>query len=332
MALGPRVKLLGWCCAVWFVSGGACRSANRSAPAPGNATPPAPAPIVLARTAPDPPAPDLGDPRQQFLVHAQSGEIALRSRATRASRVLAKHADTVFYHPSLELVWFLDGDRLSVIDLRAPGTPPVTVARGATTVGHFSISRPPNSVETEDGCDVPYISLDWTEKPKVEIFLTEAPNLRIEDAAWLHSQLARPARADGKRQEFSKRRVRLPAKVLDCADKADCGTTVPFGARGLDLVRVLDKPGGDCIERACLLRDRRTHLFASPLQTEVWGSAETTRKGTCGLFLFDQAGTAFLVGNHLCLPGHPCEDLGAHALGWLVPGDTVGAPGNFAEP
>ncbi len=276
--------------------------------------------------------PDLGDPAQQFLVHAPSGEIRLRSRATSASRLIAKHANTALYHASLGLVWFLDGDRLGVVDLRKPGSAPVVVARGAPTVGHISIVHPPNSIETEDGCDVPYLSLDWTETPKVEAFLTEAPNLHVEGAAWLQAQFARPAPVVGKRRNFSKPVTRLPPRLLDCEDRTACGQTAPLGARGLSLVRVLEKPGGDCVQRACLLWNPSTRLFASIPRIETWGSAETTPRGTCGPLMFDQAQRAFLVDQYLCGPDHGCENLSAHTLGWLVPGDTVGAPGNFAMP
>jgi hypothetical protein len=95
-------------------------------------------------------------------------------------------------------------------------------------------------------------------------------------------------------------------------------------------VRVLEKPGGDCVQRACLLHDPRTRLFASVPKIETWGPAEATRKGTCGPLMFDKGKTSFLVDHYLCTPGKACDDLGAHALGWLVPGDVVGAPGAFA--
>jgi hypothetical protein len=320
----------GW---LWVAAGlagaGACRSTERKTTAPSASV--AAVDASAPRAAPATEA-DLGDPAQQFLVHAPTGEIWLRSRATGATRLLAKHADTALYHPSLELVWFLDGDRLSVADLRKPGSAPVAIARGAPAVGHLSIVHPPSSVETEDGCDVPYLSLDWTETPKVEAFLTEAPGLHIEDAGWLRAQLARPSRAVAERRDFSKPVVRVPPKLLDCESKQACGQTVPIGAGGLSLVRVLEKPGGDCIQRACLLWDPRARLFASVPKIETWGAADATAKGTCGPLMLDKTRASFLVEHYLCSIGHGCEDLKVRALGWLVPGERAGAPGNFAGP
>jgi hypothetical protein len=314
-----------WCAWVLLAVGAtACRGGGRRETAP-----PTPA-VGGAAAAIAPRAPlDLGDPTQQFLVHAAGGAIELRSRVTRASRQVAAHADTALYHPSLALVWLIDGDRLSVVDLRVPGAAPVVVARGVPAVGHLSISHPPQSAETEDGCDVPYLSLDWAEPAKIEAVLTQAPDLRIENPAWLHAQLARPARVAGKRRAFTSERVRLPPKLLDCEDKQACGASVAFGTRGLSLVRVLEKPGGDCVQRACLLRDPRTRLFATPAQAEVWAPPEITPRGTCGPFLFDETATAYLAGHQLCAPDRGCQDLKGNALGWLVPGDTVGAPGAF---
>lgn len=103
-------------------------------------------------------------------------------------------------------------------------------------------------------------------------------------------------------------------------------------ARGPALVRVLEKPGGDCVQRACLLWDPRGRLFTSVPKIETWAPAEATPKGTCGPLMLDKTKDAFLVDHYLCTPGKGCDDLGAHALGWLVPGDVVGAPGNFAAP
>jgi hypothetical protein len=278
----------------------------------------------------EPAPPDFGDPSQQFLVHAQSGEILLRSQSSTATRVLAAHADDALYHAALELVWFKDDDQLSVIDLRAPGAPAVVIARGmACCGGHLSIIHPDAPVSTDDDCDVPSVWLHWNEKPTIEAIDSDGPELRIVNGAWLRSQLGRPVRSVGERRDFGDPRIHLPHDLLDCEDEELCGTTVPFGARGLQVVTVLQKMGGDCWQRACLLRDPRTKLFATPPNADRWGPASKTKIGSCGRFMFDRTQTTFLLQNQLCVPEHPCEELGGWALGWLVPGDTVGAPGDF---
>jgi hypothetical protein len=331
VALGSQLKFVGLLCALWLA--GSCHPSGVRTPSPTVQ----PATSALARGNADaaqrpgtqPTSPDLGDPSQQFIVHLQSGEIALRSRSGTAVRVLAPHADEALYHAALELIWFVDGDRLSVIDLRVLDTPPVIIALGLSCCGgHLSIIHPSVSARTDDDCDVPSVWLHWDETPTIEATDpdADAADLRIVNAAWLVSQLTRPARPAGERRRFAEPRVRLPKKRLDCEDQAFCGATVPFGARGLLLVTVLQKMGGDCWQRGCLLRDPRTKLFSTPPDADTWGPADKTNSGTCGIFLFDRTQTSFLVQNQLCVAEHACQDLGGWALGWLVPGDAVGAP------
>jgi len=306
---------------------------------PGGAAPPraapAPAPAVVATptaVVTQPPEPDLGDPVGQFLVHAESGPIELRSRASDAKQILAPHADAVLYQAALELVWFRDEDRLGVIDLREPNAPPIVIARGMPSANHIAIEHGATSVETEDGCDVPGVALEWSATPSIEGENADAPELRIDDGGWLRAQVARTARKTGdRRDEFDSPRVRLPAKLLDCEEKEACGQTLAFGARGLQLVRVLERMGGDCWQRACLLRDPSTDTFASPSHLDTWGAPNATSRGTCGPFLFDQAQTSFLRARQLCGPDGACNDLGGRGVGWRVPGDSVGVAGTFAE-
>jgi hypothetical protein len=276
-----------------------------------------------------PTAANLGDPAQQFIVLKHSGEIVLRSIESTATRTLAPHADDALYHATLELVWFKDGDRLSVIDLRALGMPPVVIALGMESVeGKLSIAHGPLSAETEDGCDVPLLTLNWTEKPTIEMGDpdADAENLRIVNAAWLQKELSRPARQQVTRRRFGQPHLPLPKSLMRCEDSSECDATTSFGARGLQLVQVSQKMGGDCWRRGCLVRDPQRDLFATPPHVDTWGTAEKTKPGSCGLYLFDRDQTAYLVGRELCVPGHDCQNLDGWALGWRVPGDAVGAP------
>lgn len=99
----------------------------------------------------------------------------------------------------------------------------------------------------------------------------------------------------------------------------------------MQLVRVLDEMGGDCWERACLLRDPHTKQFTTPLSANVRASPEAARPGPCGVYLFDAANTSFLVENKLCAGEEPCAELEGSAVGWLVPGPMVGQPGTISE-
>jgi hypothetical protein len=318
----------------WIGSAGsACDHA--AVPAARSAT----APQAVARRSRDAPsAPsadssavvaDLGPQTQQFLVHAASGAIELRSYSSNGSRALVPHADAALYDATLELIWFLYEGTLSVLDLRAPESAPTVIATGIPdVVSRFSIARSGDLAETEDDCDLDAISLEWSESPTISLAFANAPKLRIDNTAWLRAQFNRKARDAGTRREFSEHRIALPSKLLHCEEKEFCGTTVGFGTQGLELVRLIDKSGGDCMHRGCVLRDARTRLFATPPQADQWGPAETTKPGPCGLFMFDQSQTRFLVADSRCSSGEGCRDLGGgHAMGWLVPGDTVGAPG-----
>lgn len=289
----------------------------------GSETPPAAAAPVEPLA---PPAPD-GDPARQFLVHMDTGELTLRTRGSTRVTVLAPHADGALYDPGLELVWYRDKDVLRVLDLRAMGTPPVAVVRDVPQVNRFSIERADHLVETEDNCDLPEISVHWTEAPAAEALLSQLPSLPIVDAHWLRTQLARPVRATGARRELAEPTVRLPKKRMRCEDAEACGATARFGARGWRLVQTRQQMGGDCWHRACLLQDPQTGRFATPPHADRWSSAADAQSGPCGLYLFDREQTSFLVGDMLCEAGQPCVDLGGRGLGWRVPGDVVGSPG-----
>jgi hypothetical protein len=279
-----------------------------------------------------PALPDLGERAQLFLVHRESREIALRSLSSDAMHVLVPHADGALYQPELELIWFRDGERFGVIDLRKPVEGPVMLARGMPSEDRFRIERGSERVRTSDGCDLPYVSLTWSEAPVLEAFLSEAPELRIEGGAWLAAELARPARAVGQDHALSGAKLKLPKKAAQCERPVACGASGAFGDGGKLLVLVREELGGDCIDRACLLYDPGTERFATPPKAEAWGAAQATAPGSCGPYLFDRTQRWFLVDHRLCSLEQGCRDVGGESLGWLVPGDSVGVPGSADMP
>jgi hypothetical protein len=268
---------------------------------------------------------ELGPLAGQYLVRT-SGAIVLRGHKSQASRVLVPRVRGALYDPALELLWFIDDDLLRVLDLRDLPSAPITIASNVPwRVSRLSIEHPSNLAETEDGCDLDALSLEWTPTPKAYVADPNAPQPRIENRAWMEAQRTRPPRATGKRLEFEDARVKLPRALMHCEEPERCGAMVPFGA--LQLVMTAEKMGGDCMHRGCLLLDSATGRFAQPAEVAAWHTLKGAPVGTCGLFMFNRAGTTFLVGNKLCGTGEACRELEGHALGWMVPGDIVGAPG-----
>lgn len=323
MALGLRLK--SGLRATLLVATIACAGTpQRATP---TATHPSAKPPAQVSLPPNVVREDPVDPRDEFLVHDDARKLVVRNQRSLASRVLVEHVDTALYDPALELVWMRDADRLLVLDLRAPKSTPVVIARGIPAVNRFSIEREPSSVETEDGCDLPAIALTWSKSPELEGMLVDGPVGRIENSSWLRAMLDRQARHTGTRRSFSDDRIALPKKLLHCEEPSACASTVAFGGPDQQLVLVRETMGGDCFQRACLVRNRQTGLFASALQLSDWKPATETRPGPCGPFHFDEAQSSFLVGRWLCKSGERCVSLEGTALGWLVPGDSVGEPG-----
>jgi hypothetical protein len=224
------------------------------------------------------------------------------------------------------------GKQLQVLDLDRLDQPPVAIAEGLPNVDRLEITGPQDSVETEDGCDLASIELDWSAKPKIACVLDPTPGLRVTNAAWLGAQRKRALRVQAKRMDFEDagRKTRLPAKLLSCEVEESCGATLPLGATGLELVLVRQEAGGDCVHVGCLLRDPKSKLFATPPHAVSWGPANKTRPGACGPFMFDRAQKSYLVGSQLCAADSGCKPLPGPALGWIEPGDTVGTPGIVA--
>ena len=288
----------------------------------------APAPVssgVAARA----PAQKKQRPTDAFIVHAE-GRIELRSLGETAIEVLAEDAsDLALYDPVLELIWYTQEEQLFVIDLRETEPARTLIASSIPDVSRLEILQANRSVRIQETCEGPTLSLHWNEHPSVDAYDGDISQTRIDGSSWLQAQKARPARVVGATRSFEEgKRVRLPRGLLDCEIPEVCAASVPFGVGDLQLVLVLDKSGGDCWNRGCLLRDPQTNRYASPVDRDGWGRAEKTKRGPCGLYFFNQQKTAFLVGTRLCLVETGCTELGGAALGWLNPGDTVGAVGS----
>ena len=295
-----------------------CASCGASAPRESRA--PQVAPSKLTQKKPYP---------SDGFIMSVGGRIELRSMSAPEATVLAEEAsgETV-YDPALELIWYTHEERLFVIDLRETGSAPILIASAIPEGAKLEIARGGSSVGTEDTCEGPTLTLRWNENPSVEAYDGDISETVIDGRSWLQEQTRRPARAIGAKRELNGKQLQLPRKVVDCELPEQCGATAEFGERDLQLVLVLDKGGGDCWNRGCLLRDPHTDRYASPPDRELWGPVEQAKPGACGLYYFNQQKSAFLVGSRLCLAGGACAALDGEALGWLSAGDTVGAVGD----
>jgi hypothetical protein len=261
----------------------------------------------------------------RFLVETRTGQLVLRSVGTGAQQVLA-NAQRSLYDERLELVWFNDGERLWVLDLRSLAAPPVLIAEHVPPHAEFHVARE-RLLEPADGCDtVPVLRLNWTSKPTLEAWYAAAPPLAAAGAAWLVAQLSRPARTLAEQQTFGAARAEPTGlgAAARCEAPFVCGSSLPFGNGG-QLVLVEASVGADCWHFGCLLRDD-TGVFATPPEAKHWGPAAAVQPGSCGPYRFNLQGTAFLVGELVCATGGSCQALSARTLGWLEPGLIVGAP------
>lgn len=304
------------CVTLWLL----CVSCGASAPLETRAP--------RAEVAPKKPAQKKPYPSDGFIVSV-GGRIELRSMSTSEVAVLAEEASgESVYDPELELIWYTHEERLFVIDLRETHSAPILIASAIPEFSKLQIYRERSSVGTQDTCEGPTLTLRWSESPSVDAYDGDISETVIDGRPWLQQQMARSARAIGAKRELTGKRLRLPRKVTDCEFPEFCAATAEFGERDLQLVLVLDKGGGDCWNRGCLLRDPHTDRYASPPDRELWGPVEQAKPGACGLYYFNQKKSAFLVGSRLCLAGAACTALDGEALGWLNAGDTVGAVGD----
>lgn len=266
----------------------------------------------------------------EFLVETQSTQLLLRTWDPASEHLLASSAQRSLYDERLELVWFDDGDKLWVLDLRRPGSRAILIADHVPQYSELHVARTPGQLlEPADSCDtVPVLRLNWSVKPAFEAWYATAPPLSVEGKHWLLAELGRPERAVMDQQVFAATDpdIALPETLQQCEEPTACGASLPFAKRDWELVLVKAALSADCWHYACLFRDINTGAFATTPEPKHWGRAAEVEPGPCGRYLFNQDGSSFLVGDLLCMAGRTCQKLEGRALGWLVPGAIVGAP------
>jgi hypothetical protein len=280
------------------------------------------------------PAEDTPARNQLFLVESR-GELLLRAIGSAFELRLASNAQHVLYDSAFELVWFSDERRLWVIDLRGPGLPPLVPVLIASHVPHhveLHVYRGGTDfVEPEDACDLaPLLELRWEKEPWIEgergQRLTE-----LDGRSWLARERLRAARTVDEARWFgldpSQQHVALPVTRAHCQDAERCGAALPFGQRHWDLVLTDQSEGADCWHFGCLVRDSETGAFGTPPQPGSWGPPDEMPSGPCGPYRFNADGSAFLVKDVACTTAGSCQPLDGWGIGWLTPGEVVGAPG-----
>jgi hypothetical protein len=276
-----------------------------------------------------------GPTRDEFLLLSDSGELTVNTRAGTV-KSLARGVIEASYDPEFELLWLGKSTELRVLDLRSGSAECVLIASGLHGGVRLQVDHDESNLVPDDGCDLPYVELDWGSEPTIVGIVEDIPDLRLEGANWLRAELRRPAREVPKvrMSAFDLRatdaRVKLPAKRSSCDETSTCGAAVPFANWGIVLVLVSARMGGDCWTRNCLLLDPKTRHFALPSMPLHWGSLAEVEAGPCGPFRFNASGDSFLTERSLC-SASGCDKLEGRALGWLTPGVTVGAPGVSAS-
>ncbi|HEY2899720.1 MAG TPA: hypothetical protein VGL59_04015 [Polyangia bacterium] len=266
--------------------------------------------------------------------------VEARSADGKLNRVIVPGPiQQAIYDGLLDLLWVRRTGAIEVWDLRQAKPKAVPVIAKMSDEGDFSIEMKGDRILSRPGVCVVSGSteLKWQSPPAVKILgfdEGERPNPRLVGTAWLIREIDRPRREVSiTRADLpligGKPSVVLPARVGKCDDSNECGTAVPFGATGWELIFAGESGGEDCHHFRCLLRDPAANKFGKPPLPLKWdGAPKAAHLGECGLYRFDSSGKWFAIGGKLCAPGGPCNDIGdATPLGWLDGERDIGTSG-----
>lgn len=272
-----------------------------------------------------------------YFVVTRSGIVAKQIDGTSAPLVQGK-IGAVAYDSDLELIWFVDGAALRVLDLRAPRTPPVTIGQGIPADVKIMIEDAPDSGSAESrGPMGAHVTLSWAQRT-LEFGDTpfgsdpekKAPaTIKLVGQKWLAAQDARKARArrvDVVGVDPKPGKHPLP-KGATCkssdTDDSWCGLPTRFGATGWTLY-ITDRPCHRFCEPTCVAANASGKLAVPPAMLPV---TPTMTSGPCGDYLLDATGANWLLSEligrgRLCTKAG-CIELEGIALGWRDPGTTV---------
>lgn len=296
--------------------------------APSNSTP------ATARLAPSHSRQGKLSRDELALAVTAHGDLMLRATRSDYARVLATEARQVLYDPALELVWFSDGERLSVLDVRGvPKThyPPVVIAKDLPAHVEIHVAHAGRHVEPDDACDrAPALTLHWEAEPWIEGGDGQRVT-RLEGRDWLVREAGRAPREPSEEHWFhpANPHIPLPTGSTRCEEPSWCGASLTLdrtASGSVMLVLAAQNHGADCWHTRCLLYDSSTKAFATPPDPQRWSRAGDVALGSCGPYRFDRVGRTFLLEDQVCVLDAGCRPLGGTAVGWLTPGPTVGSP------
>jgi hypothetical protein len=267
-----------------------------------------------------------------------SGQLVARSADGTFNRVLAPgpYGDAA-PDDERELVWLRGDIKLDVVDLRAPG--PAAAKNLATSAPKAieklgeHITEPPTwtmATFVNIMLDTPCMNgaglrLDWARDGAGTT--TGGESVRVVAKDWFAAQEKRAKRTvpagfsvPGKRHKVPRRVGTCHADAKDELGKSACGTSMPFGATGLELV-VVGASADRCPSKQCQLYDAKTKKF-SPVPGVDAADKEAR---TCGPVQFDSTGRSYLVEDKVCGPDLTCSSVGRLAIGWLEASRTLDA-------
>jgi hypothetical protein len=282
---------------------------------------------------------------QPVVIHLDAkGRLAASGADGASTRVLADGPfEWGMLEPALDLVWVATDGELVVVDLRAETAAARAIAKipsGARIDVSWDLGGKKGVTDRPSFCEpVGLITLEWGKFIAFERIDEDDDDdegggegggeeakaaATFIDRAWLEAQKIRAVNEQPPPAWMTpSRKVTLP-KEIDCKDEA-CGTAVPFGASGSELVLTGFDLGGDCRHFACHVRTSDGKLSAPPgAATE--DEAGSLAAGSCGPFDFEDGGKQYLAGDEVCAVGGGCRALGGAALGWLSGGNLVGPP------
>jgi len=274
-----------------------------------------------------------------YLVNATG--VQARSADGKLRRtIVAGPVQEAVYDAPLEVLWIRREGRAEIVDLRKPKPKPVPIVTDMGDLGEVTVHTSDNRVLQSPGvCVVPgTIDVKWADPPSLKVRgfdEGEPPTPQLVGADWLTKELTRPARpikvARADLPAFgSEPVVKLPKGVGKCGKgESECGTAVPFGASGWQLVFAGEDRDEDCRHYRCLLRDPATGKLGKPPLPSKWSDdAKPALIGECGLYRFDPSGKWYAIGPKLCAAGGACQTVKEmNPLGWLDGGQDVGTNG-----
>jgi hypothetical protein len=225
--------------------------------------------------------------------------------------------DAAAYDPAMDLVWFVAGGKLEVLDLRDPTAAPVVIAKGLPE-GAFAIAGESSAVWSVDESDVPYPQLTIAKgKGKVTAAAARVTGatsketkaakkaikkMKLVGKAWLAALPARASRTPDLPGEASLPTMSLPAEMQSCDVDGHCGTAFSLGDTRFELVAVADDCADGCTLR-CVLYDPEREQFASPAQSRGDWGAPLLMPDQCTGYVVEPGGDRYAVGTALCTVG-----------------------------